>query len=268
MLSLLDPSARLVIAHRGNSMHAPEDTLESLRQGVSLGADGIEFDVRLSADGVPVLMHDPTLERTTDGSGLVGAHTLAQLRKLDAGYRFTRDGGVTYPYRGQGVRIPTLAEVLDAFPALPCIIEIKAPEATVPAMRVIDQCAARERVLIGSFSAEAHALLEGQEFHITASKRDVTRLFWRAVLGIPAGTPTYQACSVPPRWKWLRVPVLRFVRLLRRRGIPTHCWTVNDPAVARRLWAGGVNAILSDDPGTMIALRDHLPGAPSAVERR
>src|SRR3990167_4313755 len=98
MFALLDPTQRLVIAHRGNSMHAPEDTLESLRQGMALGADGLEFDVRLSADGVPVVIHDPTLDRTTDGSGPVAACTLAELRALDAGYRFTRDGGRTYPY--------------------------------------------------------------------------------------------------------------------------------------------------------------------------
>ena len=266
MFSLLDPSRRLVIAHRGNSMHAPEDTIESFRQGMALGADGFEFDVRLSADGVAVVMHDPMLERTTDGNGPLAARTAAELATLDAGYRFTRDSGLSFPYRGRGIRIPTLEEVLASFPDTACILEIKAPEATDQVMRALERHGAKQRVLIGSFSEEVHARLEGRGFHITASRRDVTRLFLRALLRLPAGAPTYQACSVPPRWRRLRIPVLRFARMLHRRGIPTHCWTVNDPAVARDFWAGGVNAILSDDPGTLLSQLGRSPAAFPAVE--
>lgn len=268
MFVLLDPTKRLVIAHRGNSMHAPEDTLESLRQGMALGADGLEFDVRLSADGVPVLMHDPTLERTTDGTGPVAARTLAELRTLDAGYRFTRDGGRTYPYRGRGLQVPTLDEALEAFPSVPCIIELKAPEATEPFVRAVEKHDAKDRLLIGSFSDEAHARLDGRGFHITASKPAITRLFFRSFTPLGAGPVTYQACSVPIKWKRLRLPVLRIARMLRTRGIPTHCWTINDSRVARRLWDGGVNAILSDDPGTMLALLGRGPGASPPAESR
>lgn len=268
MFALLDPTQRLVIAHRGNSRHAPEDTMESLRQGISLGADGLEFDVRLSADGVPVLMHDPTLDRTTDGTGKVAARTLAELRTLDAGYRFTPDGGRTYPYRGRGIQIPTLDEALEAFPGVPCIVELKAPEATGPFVQAVETHDAKDRLLIGSFSDEAHALLDGRGFHITASKPAITRLFFRSFTPLGAGIVTYQACSVPTRWRHLPIPVLRIARMLRERGIPTHCWTINDPRVARRLWDGGVNAILSDDPGTMLALRGRAPGAASPVEPR
>jgi glycerophosphoryl diester phosphodiesterase len=268
MSVLLDPTQRLVIAHRGNSMHAPEDTMESLRQGMSLGADGLEFDVRLSADGVPVLMHDPTLERTTDGTGPVAERTLAELRSLDAGYRFTRDGGRTYPYRGRGIQIPTLDEALEAFPGVPCVIELKAPEATEPFVRAVEAHGARDRVLIGSFSEEAHARLEGRGFHVSASKPAITTLFFRSFTPLGAGTVRFQACCVPTIWQRLPIPVLRIARMLRRRGIPTHCWTINDPRVARRLWDGGVNAILSDDPGTMLALLGRGPGASPPAEPR
>lgn len=268
MFVLLDPAKRLVIAHRGNSMHAPEDTMESLRQGMALGADGLEFDVRLSADGVPVLMHDPTLDRTTDGTGPVAARSLAELRTLDAGHRFTRDGGRTYPYRGLGIQIPTLDEALGAFPGVPCVVEIKAPEATEPLVRVAEKHGARDRLLIGSFSDEAHALLEGRGFHITASQPAITRLFWRSFTPLGTGAVTYQACSVPIIWKRLRIPIFRIARMLRKRSIPTHCWTVNDPRVARRLWDGGVNAIFSDDPGTMLALLGRAPDASPLAEPR
>lgn len=268
MFVLLDPTKRLVIAHRGNSMHAPEDTMESLRQGMALGADGLEFDVRLSADGVPVLMHDPTLDRTTDGTGPVAGRTLAELRALDAGYRFTRDGGHTYPYRGRGIQVPTLDEALEGFPAVPCIIELKAPEATEPFIRTVERHGAKGRVLVGSFSDEVHARLEGHGFHVTASRPAITQLFFRAFTPLGAGTVTYPAYSVPHVWKHLPIPVRRFARMLRKRGIPTHCWTINDPRVARRLWDGGVNAILSDDPGTMLVLLGRAPGASPPAESR
>jgi len=268
MLNLLDPSAQLVIAHRGNSMHAPENTMESFRQGLALGADGLEFDVQLSADGVAVVMHDPALDRTTDGTGPLADRSLAELRTLDAGYRFTRDGGRTYPYRGRGIGIPTLDEALAAFPDTPCIIEVKAPAVTEALVAALERHGARGRVVVGSFSDEAHARLRGRGLHITASRPDVERLYLRALTFRGAGDVTYQACSVPPVWKLLPVPVVRFARMLRPRGVPTHVWTVNDPRLARRLWAGGVNAILSDDPGTMLALQGRPPRAIPPVEPR
>ena len=122
---LLDPESRPVIGHRGNRAYAPENTIESFAQAVALGADAIEFDVRLSADGIPVVHHDPTLVRTTDGIGEVSRLKLSELRNLDAGAKFTRDGGKTFPYRNAGHRIPTFEEVVDAFPSTPLIIEIK-----------------------------------------------------------------------------------------------------------------------------------------------
>lgn len=259
MLNLLDPSARLVIAHRGNSMHAPEDTLESLRQGLALGADGLEFDVRLSADGVPVIIHDSTLERTTNGTGAVAERTLADLRLLDAGYHFTTDGGRTFPYRGRDIRIPTLDEALATFPGTPCIIELKTPTATSAFATIAAAHDVKGRVLVGSFHDEALAPLRGRGFHLTASSTEVRQLYLRALTLRGAGAPTFEACSIPPRFRRLPVPVLRFARLLRARGIPTHVWTINDPRAALRLWDGGVNAVLSDDPGTMLDLLGRTP---------
>ena len=121
---LLDPAARPVIGHRGAAALAPENTIISFERAVADGADAIEFDVHVSADGHVVVIHDPTLDRTTDGTGAVAELTLERIRAADAGARFTRDG-MEHPYRGRGVRVPTLTEVLDRFPALPMLIEIK-----------------------------------------------------------------------------------------------------------------------------------------------
>jgi glycerophosphoryl diester phosphodiesterase len=235
-------------------MHAPEDTLESFRQGLALGADGIEFDVRVSADGVPVVMHDPTLDRTTNGTGPLNAMTADALRQLDAGYRFTRDGGRTFPYRAQGIRLPLLREVLEAFPATPCIIELKTPDATSALARALEEHGARERVIVGSFNDQALAPLRGRGFHLGASSRETIALYARTLTFRGAGSPSYAAACLPPSFRGVPLPLAHFVRRLRPRGIPTHVWTINDPVQARRLWADGVNAILSDDPGTMLAL--------------
>jgi glycerophosphoryl diester phosphodiesterase len=184
----------------------------------------------------------------------VADRTLAELRALDAGYRFTRDNGRSHPYRNAGIRISTLAEVLSAFPATPCIIELKTATATAALSRVLDDHGAAGRVVIGSFDDKALAPLRGRGFLLTASMSEVLRLYARALTLRGAGQPAYQACSIPPKFHGLPVPVLRFARMLRRCGVPTHVWTVNEPRQAQRLWAGGVNAILSDDPGPMLEL--------------
>lgn len=268
MLPLLDPSQKLVIAHRGNSIHAPEDTMESFRQGLALGADGLEFDVRLSADGVPVVIHDSTLDRTTSGAGPVSDQTFDELRALDAGYRFTSDGGRTYPYRGRGIRIPALDEVLRAFPDTPCIIELKTPSATAALARALEAHEAKGRVVVGSFNDAALAPLRNRGFLLTASMPEVLRLYARALTLRGAGTPAFHASSIPPWWRGLPVPVVRFARMLRPLGIPTHVWTVNEPRQARRLWAAGVNAILSDDPGAMLGILGRPERAGPPVEPR
>src|SRR5262245_50884799 len=105
----------LFFAHRGGSLLAPENTMTAFVRGVSFGADALELDLQTTSEGEIVVIHDPTVDRTTDGSGPVSAYTLAELRHLDAGNRFTLDGGRTYPFRGQGLTIPTLREVFERF---------------------------------------------------------------------------------------------------------------------------------------------------------
>jgi glycerophosphoryl diester phosphodiesterase len=106
----------LNIAHRGGGRLRPEATLPAFENALSVGADVLEFDLHASSDGVVVVIHDETVDRTTDGTGAVQAMTFAELRMLDAGYEFTPDGGQTFPYRGMGIQIPTLVEVLAGFP--------------------------------------------------------------------------------------------------------------------------------------------------------
>ena len=104
------------MAHRGGRQLWPENTLTAFRGAAAMGVDVLEMDVHSSSDGVLVVLHDDTIDRTTDGMGLVHDYPLTALQALDAGYQWTADEGATYPFRGQGIAIPTLAEVLEAFP--------------------------------------------------------------------------------------------------------------------------------------------------------
>jgi len=253
MSVLLQPDTRLVIAHRGNSAFAPENTLESLREGVALGAHALEFDVHLSRDGVPVVIHDPTLERTTGAAGRVRDLTVAELNRVDAGYRFTRDGGRTFPWPGRRVTISTLDEVLAEFPAVPFILEIKVAEASLAVKALLERTGAGARCIVGSFSDEALLPFRSSGIAHGAARGDVLRLYARAALpGGPPGLP-YQALCIPPSFNSIPVPVLRFARMGRNAGVVTHVWTVDDPRRAQRYWDGGVSGIITNDPATILA---------------
>ena len=254
---LLDPSARLVIGHRGNRTHAPENTIPSLLEAVALGVDAVEFDLRLTRDGSLVVMHDATLERTTDGTGPVAARTLAELRVLDAGARFTRDGGRTHPWRGRGVRVPTFDEVVEALPSdLPMIIEVKTPAATTFVRQAIERHNLASRIIVAGFDAEAIRPLRGAGFALGATTGEVASLLLPSRRGRKLGVQAYQALCIPPSWNGVPVPILRMARALRGTGTVIHVWTINDPADALHLWRGGVQGIISDDPALMLAARE------------
>lgn len=253
---LLDPLRHPVVAHRGNRAHAPENTLEAFTQALALGVDAIEFDVHLSRDGVPVVIHDATLDRTTDAVGEVRARTLAELRRADAGARFTVDGGRSFPYRGRGISIPTLEEALALTRDLPLIIELKTVEAARPALELLVRAGALARVLAGSFLDAALVPFQRAGVPVSGGSGALRRLYLPAALRAraPRSLP-FQSMCMPRFHKGLPLPVRGFARVMRALGGTSHVWTVNDPARARRLWAAGVNGIISDDPGAILAAR-------------
>lgn len=256
---LLDPAARPVIGHRGNRAHAPENTLPSLLEAVALGVDAVEFDLHVSRDGALVVMHDPTLDRTTNGTGTIASRTLAELRALDTGARFTRDGGKTFPWRGRGVTVSTFDEVVEALPrTLPLIIEVKTPAASPFLLRAIKRHDIASRIIVAGFNAEAVLPMRGNGFAMGAATGEVASMLLPAILGQKFGPKPFQALCIPPVWNGIPVPILGLARGLRGTGITTHIWTINDPAKALRLWRGGVQGIISDDPGLMLASRKAL----------
>jgi glycerophosphoryl diester phosphodiesterase len=255
MNPLLDVSSRPVIAHRGASGSAPENTLVAFDLAIRQGADAIELDVRLTADGVPVVLHDATLDRTSDSRGPLAALTLARLREVDAGAGFTLDRGRSHPFRGGGVRIPALVEVLREFSRIPILVEVKEPAAGEAVRRVILEEGAADRCVLASEHHAALTRFREPPFVVAASGTEIGALY-RAVFfrRVPASVG-YRALSVPERHRGLRVPTRSFVAAARGLGCPVHVWTVNDPASAARLWASGVAGIVTNVPDVIRGAR-------------
>jgi len=140
------------IAHRGGKCIAPENTIVGFRAGLNAGADVLELEVHLTADGHLVVIHDDKVDRTTNGSGLIREKTLQEIKLLDAGYKFPGQGSKTYPYRGQGVVIPTLEEVYQEFPDVATNVEIKEDQPGIEQAlwQVIEEAEAAERTLVVS----------------------------------------------------------------------------------------------------------------------
>jgi glycerophosphoryl diester phosphodiesterase len=146
-----DVAHPLVIGHRGAAGVAPENTLLSFERALADGAQILESDIHLSRDGIPILLHDPDVERTTEGRGEAASLELAALKRLDAGHRFEDEHG-GHPYRGRGLRIPTLEEAFDAFPAARFNLEIKSadPRATRATLDLIASYERSDRTLLAA----------------------------------------------------------------------------------------------------------------------
>lgn len=240
-------------AHRGGAALRPENTVAAFDHGMSCGADGLEFDVRLSRDGTVVVHHDDTLERTTGSPGAVSDLTAAELSRLDAGYTFQPfDGNAGFPFRGQGIRIPTLREVLARYPAARCIIELKVNDPEL-ARRTIDEvrrASAVDRVALGSFYWRVLQAARAYEPRIpTGASQEETRwALYRSWVRWPLGRTAYREFQVPEQSGLNTVVTPRFIGHAHRSGLPVKVWTVNTEPDMRRLLGWGADAIISDRP--------------------
>ncbi len=254
-----------LVAHRGGSKLAPENTMAAFRQAVDhWRADILEMDVRLTVDGEVVVIHDAAVDRTTDGSGQVRDLPWATVRELDAGHRFTALDG-THSFRGKGVGIPRFEEVLEAFPRTRLNVESKSPEAAAPLVALIERHGATQRVLIAAEHEHTRDGARGYRGPWGASTGHVARLRL-----LPFGyTPPVDIIQVCEWWRGIRVVTPAFLMRAHRRNIPVQVWTVDEPADMRRLIYMGVDGIQSDRPDllaqvlTEIVKRPPPPGPPS-----
>jgi glycerophosphoryl diester phosphodiesterase len=251
---------RLVFAHRGGSKLAPENTMAAFANGLAFGSDGLECDVHLSRDGVPVVIHDKTLERTTDAVGDVRARTAEELARVDAGYRFVDGSGAT-PFRGRGIGVPTLEQVLDTFRDVRVIIEMKSGDAALAlaVLAVVRRTASLDRVCVGSFYRQGVHVLRAAEPNLTtsASEHEVRWTLCRSWCRWPIGAMRpYRAFQVPERAGRLRVVSPPFVRQAHRDGARVDVWVVDDAEDIERLFGWGVDGVITDRPDVAVAIRD------------
>jgi len=258
----------LVIAHQGGDLVRPGNTIEAFVHAWELGVLMSETDLHTSADRHLVLIHDDTVDVHSEGSGWVRELTLEQLQQLDAGYRWTTDGGATFPFRGQGLRIPSLDQLLDTLPDAYFNLELKQTEPSVagPACDVIRERGLQNRTLVASFSSRAL-----REFRALCPEVATSAGAWEA-RGFVAlhhlrltriWTPPFEAIQLPPRSRGFTILTPRLLRTARERGLEVHAWTINDADEMRALLDLGIDGIVTDHPERLLEiLRETEPGDP------
>jgi glycerophosphoryl diester phosphodiesterase len=249
----------LVIAHQGGEGLRPSNTMEAFEYASGIGADVLEMDVHSTRDGVLVVIHDDTVDRTTDGSGRVQDFTFDELQALDAGYYWTADNGVTYPYRGQGITIPSLEEVLRNYPEFRMNIEIKqeTPSIRQPLCDLLRQNRLEKRVLVASFNQRAMNDFRKvcPEVATSAVQNEVILFFaFKTLLLAPTYSPTAYAVQVPEYRFNIHVLTEGFVKTAHSRGLQVHAWTINEVDDMKRLLDLGVDGIITDYPDRMLEL--------------
>ena len=242
-----------IFAHRGDAAHFPENTLPSFESAIEIGADVIETDVQRSKDGRFMIFHDDTLDRVTDGRGRIGDYKLDELKRFDAGYRYSEDGE-SFPFRGRGITIPSLEEALRGFPQQRFNIDLKAddPSQAGDYCALIRGCNAVERVLTASeFTGNLMAVRRLlPEMATSASHREVANVFflYRSGLLFLKKDLAADALQIPEFYRRWHVASPGMVRQIRGKGIRVHVLTVNAEADMRRLLDAGVDGIMTDDP--------------------
>ncbi|MPZ87675.1 MAG: glycerophosphodiester phosphodiesterase [Nitriliruptorales bacterium] len=250
-----------VIAHAGAQGYAPHNTLPAFRMAIQMGADTLEMDLQLTADDHVVVMHDGTVDRTTDGSGRVRDLTLEEIKRLDAGGWFEGAAG-DHPFEGQGVQVPALAEVFEAFPDTFMVIEMKTdsgPEIVEATAELIERAGRQDRVVVASFDTEYieafRERLPGVPTNLGES--EVRRLYMLHLAGLhrwfrPAG----EVVQVPEHADDRHVTSQRFLNAAKSLGLDVQVWTVNEVGDLQRLVDDGLDGLITDYPDRLRAILD------------
>jgi glycerophosphoryl diester phosphodiesterase len=250
--------APLIFAHRGGCALGPENTLAAFDLGLAAGADGLELDVHLSRDGVVIVHHDATLERTTNGTGPVSALSADELAGVDAGYRFqTADGS---PFRGQRIGIPTLRQVLGRYSGIRIIIEMKVD--TDEMGRVVAdevrRAGAQPRICLAGEGSNVVAAARRAlpEAATSATRREVRLAVYRSLARWPVRQVGYGGYQVPERASGHTIVTPRFIRDAHAAGLQVQVWTVDEEPDMRRLLGWGVDALISNRPDAAVRTRN------------
>lgn len=247
----------MVIAHRGGLSLGPEHTLYTYQRAVQLGVDVLEIDVRVTKDGQLVVIHDRTVNRTTNGTGSIENYNLADMHTLDAAYRWSPDGGNTFPLRGKGIKIPSLSEVFQEFPQMRINIEIKEPQAAmIPTLcRIIQDHNMLQKVMIASFDAGSlkkfRSICPGAA--TSAGTSEVIFFYLLQKMRLESiYSPNALALQVPEKYGALQVVNRRFVEAAHKRNLRVQVWTINDIDSMKRLLKLGVDGVMTDYPQRLL----------------
>ena len=237
----------VAVAHRGASAHAPENTMEAFRLAVEMGADAIELDVHRSRDGKLVVIHDDTLDRTTDGTGSVSELALKEIQQADAGARFVGPDG-SFPFAGRGLRVPTMQEVVEWLPErVGLVVELKAREAVEDSISTLRDSAVRSAGLVTVISFDEAAIDRAHEldpelptgYLLVPAQPFEPALRWAVEHGHVAVMPWDGDLGLDP------APMLSLALTYGRR---VACYVVNDPLRMQHLAAFGLWGFVTDAP--------------------
>ncbi|MHA1792024.1 MAG: glycerophosphodiester phosphodiesterase [Promethearchaeota archaeon] len=263
----------MVMAHRGNSSMIPENTFLAFRDAVDIGVDCIETDAHLTRDNEFVFFHDSKLNRTTNGHGKISRKTLKQLKALDAGYYFKNENG-EFSFRGKGLKIQSLEDVMGAFPTIKFNIDIKSKNPKAPALlaRKLDEIDAINRVMVGSFWQKQIKRFREVSTAPTSASVWETLSFRRKAFkfiknhehhsfqgigqkSIFKTNLPYFALQIPEQIAHIKIIKEKaFMDFAHAMGIAVHVWTVNDKASMERLINWGVDGVFTDFPLDLISI--------------
>ncbi len=250
-----------VIAHQGGDHLWPGNTMEAFAGAQALGVDVLELDVHVSADGEVVVIHDDTVDRTSDGRGAVAELTLLELQALDFGYRWRPAGGpaTEFPYRGSGLTIPTLREVLEAFPETAVNIELKPDDTRLVAITcdLIRELGRERTVMVASFVDRNLRDFRTRCPEVATSAGSIEATVFVVLDVVRLGhlyRPPAEAFQVPVRRAGIEIVTERSLRTLRERQVQVDVWTVNDEAEMRRLLELGAGGLITDRPDLALGL--------------
>jgi glycerophosphoryl diester phosphodiesterase len=246
-----------VMAHRGASGDYPENTIPAFRAAVDAGADYVELDVHCTRDGEVVVFHDDDLSRIASDDRLIREMTTAELETVDGAFNFSPGAG-GWPLRGQGIRVPRLAEVLTAWPAMRFVIEFKPrdPEIADATLEVVRRTGADRHVLFASEHLPPIARIRTLAPQIPTNLPTADIVAFMQAL--PPGAPTYtgagDALQIPPEHQGVKLATREVVAAAHRSGLEVHVWTINDQAQMLEMLSVGVDGIITDYPRRLLAL--------------
>jgi glycerophosphoryl diester phosphodiesterase len=246
-----------LIAHRGFSGKYPENTMLSFEKADELPIDALELDIHASKDGKLVVIHDPTLDRTTNMSGRIVDYSAEELRRADAGYHFDPENNGTFPFRGQGIKIPFLEELFKRFPDRKFVVEIKQ---TMPAIEelliaLIRKYDMEEKVIVASEHYDPLARVRTTDSALATNLSAIEARTFYTLFRVKLSAfykSSGDALQIPDEYKGEKVVTPGLVKAVHKKGLILHIWTVNDPQEMKQLIDYGVDGIITDYPDRLV----------------